>query len=125
MRTTVVLPAPLGPSRPRTVPSATVRLTPSSAVVSPKRLTRPSTTMASVMAGTVGPGGDRIRPLFAVGGTIVRIACRCRPRPAAELIADGSLRRRREPGPHQRGGHLRGVVGSAGLQDDEDLHLAD
>jgi len=41
MRTTVVLPAPLGPSSASTVPTGTVRSTPSSAVTSPYRLTRP------------------------------------------------------------------------------------
>ena len=42
MRTAVVLPAPLGPSRPRTVPAGPSRSTPSSARSSPKRLTSPS-----------------------------------------------------------------------------------
>ena len=45
MRTAVVLPAPFGPSRPNTVPMRTWRSTPASAVVSPKRLTRPSAAM--------------------------------------------------------------------------------
>ena len=35
MRTVVVLPAPLGPSRPSTVPSSTARSSPSSAFTSP------------------------------------------------------------------------------------------
>ena len=39
--TAVVLPAPFGPSRPRTVPAATVRSRPSSAVTLPYRFTRP------------------------------------------------------------------------------------
>ena len=41
MRTAVVLPAPLGPSTPSTVPRRAARSTPSSACVSPKRLRRP------------------------------------------------------------------------------------
>src|SRR5690625_2923907 len=50
IRTMVVLPAPLGPSRPKTVPRSTVRSTPSTAVVSPKRLTRPSASIAGVFS---------------------------------------------------------------------------
>ena len=46
MRTVVVFPAPLGPSRPRTEPWPTVKLTPSTAVKSPKRLTRSMASMA-------------------------------------------------------------------------------
>jgi hypothetical protein len=53
--TVVVLPAPFGPSRPRTLPSATVRSTPASAVVAPKRFTSPSTTIASVMPARYAP----------------------------------------------------------------------
>ena len=40
IRSSVVLPAPLGPSSPRTSPGSMVRSSPSTAVVSPKRLTR-------------------------------------------------------------------------------------
>ncbi len=39
----VVLPAPFGPSRPKTIPSGTSRSTPASAVVDPNRLTTPPT----------------------------------------------------------------------------------
>ena len=46
IRTVVVLPAPLGPSMPSTVPSGTLRLTPSTASVSPKCLTRLSASIA-------------------------------------------------------------------------------
>src|SRR5207244_3791776 len=45
--TTVVLPAPLGPSTPTTLPVGTSRSTPFSATVSPKRLTRPFAWIAS------------------------------------------------------------------------------
>ena len=41
MRTVVVLPAPLGPRRPKTVPRGTSKLTSSTATKSPKVLTRP------------------------------------------------------------------------------------
>src|SRR5688500_12282427 len=47
MRTVVVLPAPLGPSRPSTVPAGTSRFTPSTATMSPNRLPRSSTKMAA------------------------------------------------------------------------------
>ena len=46
MRTTVVLPAPLGPSRPSTVPSGTSNETPFTASTSPKHFTRSSATIA-------------------------------------------------------------------------------
>src|SRR3569833_2974546 len=48
MRTAVVLPAPLGPSTPQTVPLGTLRSRPRSAWVSPKALHSPS-------ASTIGP----------------------------------------------------------------------
>src|SRR6202035_955041 len=50
-RTSVVLPAPLGPSSAKTVPSVTSRSTPERAVVAPKRLTRRSTRTAGVEEG--------------------------------------------------------------------------
>src|SRR5271167_35656 len=40
----VVLPAPLGPKKPNISPGATAKLMPSTAVASPKRLVRRSTT---------------------------------------------------------------------------------
>src|SRR3954471_19788271 len=46
MRTTVVLPAPLGPSRPRTRPSGTSNDTPFTASTVPKHFTSPSATIA-------------------------------------------------------------------------------
>jgi hypothetical protein len=49
IRTVVVLPDPLGPSSPSTVPVGTVRSMPSSALVAPNDLARPSAWMASVM----------------------------------------------------------------------------
>src|SRR3954454_13681080 len=46
MRISVVLPAPFGPSRPKTMPSGTSRSTPARAVVEPNRLTTPPTRTA-------------------------------------------------------------------------------
>src|SRR5262245_4318697 len=45
-RTVVVLPAPFGPSRPKTVAGGTSKSTPSSATTSPKRFSRPATAIA-------------------------------------------------------------------------------
>ena len=64
MRTVVVLPAPLGPRRPSTVPSGTTKDTPSTATVSPKCLTRPSASIAGrVMGVTLAAGTDSRRSL--------------------------------------------------------------
>src|SRR6188472_1879914 len=49
IRTAVVLPAPLGPRTPRTVPSRAARSTPSSAWVVPKRFVRPSASTMLVL----------------------------------------------------------------------------
>src|SRR5580765_1152123 len=46
MRMSVVLPAPFGPRRPKTMPSGTSRSTPARAVVDPNRLTTPATLTA-------------------------------------------------------------------------------
>ena len=45
IRTVVVFPAPLGPSSPNTSPGFTSKVSPSTAVRSPKRLARPTTSM--------------------------------------------------------------------------------
>ena len=50
MRTTVVLPAPFGPSSPQMLPGATTRSKPSTAWVSPKRLRSPSARIAAPIA---------------------------------------------------------------------------
>jgi hypothetical protein len=52
-RTAVVLPAPLGPRTASTVPVGAARSAPARALVSPKRLTRPSAWIASVMSAPV------------------------------------------------------------------------
>src|SRR5687767_10263384 len=57
IRIVVVLPAPLGPSTPYTVPLGTARSTPSTARTSPKALTRPSASIARA-------GSDGIWPLL-------------------------------------------------------------
>ena len=48
METAVVLPDPLGPSRPSTVPPATWKLTPSRAVTWPKAFLRLTASMTGV-----------------------------------------------------------------------------
>src|SRR5215213_7208651 len=53
MRTVVVLPAPLGPRTPSTVPGATASSTPSSARVGPKDFTSPLTRMAGASPASV------------------------------------------------------------------------
>src|ERR671921_160944 len=64
MRTVVVLPAPLGPSMPSTLPWGTTKLTPSTATLSPKRLTRSTASTAGLLFTVVpsrfdGCGVDR------------------------------------------------------------------
>src|SRR5260370_36447123 len=49
MRTAVVLPAPLGPRTPSTVPSSAERSRPARARVSPKRFSSPSARMAGLL----------------------------------------------------------------------------
>src|SRR4051812_29015840 len=66
-RTSVVLPAPFGPSSPKIAPSGTSRSTPASASVEPKLLVTPSTAMADVVKRQPYPGwGSRPRPTGAV-----------------------------------------------------------
>jgi hypothetical protein len=47
IRTAVVLPAPFGPSRPRTLPARAVKSTPHNARTGPYDFSSPSTTIAS------------------------------------------------------------------------------
>src|SRR5207253_2037528 len=65
IRTVVVLPAPLGPRRPSTVPGGTARSIPSRAGTSPNRLTRPEATMAACPGLGVSPKETVIRPVSA------------------------------------------------------------
>src|SRR4051812_19142471 len=72
MRTAVVLPAPLGPRRPSTVPAGTSRLTPSRALTSPKYFFSPSATTAGFSAmGAFSPCFDRYPKSPAPGGSKV------------------------------------------------------
>jgi hypothetical protein len=57
MRTVVVLPAPFGPSMEKTVPAGTEKLTPSTAVKSPKVLTRSTASIAGALTGDA-PGEE-------------------------------------------------------------------
>ena len=61
VRTVVVLPAPLGPRKPKTSPGAIVKETSSKAVRSPNRLVRWSTTSAA-------PSGEGSPALGSAGG---------------------------------------------------------
>src|SRR5271156_433500 len=65
IRTSVVLPAPLGPSSPKTSPRRTSKLTLSTAVKLPKRLVRSLVCIASD-SGSIGPrkGDFRGHPRF-------------------------------------------------------------
>src|SRR4029453_13794065 len=56
MRRVVVLPAPLGPRKPTTVPWSTSKLRSSTATTSPKRLVSPSMVMTA-MASSLPPAG--------------------------------------------------------------------
>src|SRR3954470_404641 len=72
MRTAVVLPAPLGPRRPSTVPAGTSRLTPSRALTSPKYFFSPSATTAGFSAmGAFSPCFDPYPKSPAPGGSKV------------------------------------------------------
>src|SRR5262249_24234999 len=63
MRTTVVLPAPLGPRSAKTVPRSTVKSIPSRTSRSPKDLRRPAVERAVVVCGVVGIDSDLCREL--------------------------------------------------------------
>src|SRR5215471_5384014 len=60
MRISVDLPAPFGPSRPKTSPCATSKLTPLTAVKSPKRLTMSRTSIA-FMTDSCASGQQDVR----------------------------------------------------------------
>src|SRR5580658_6339126 len=68
MRIVDVLPAPLGPRKPKDSPWAMVKSTPSTATNSPKRLVRPrASTMGSVGGGPPGSGRAATAPCGAPG----------------------------------------------------------
>src|SRR4051812_27273555 len=72
IRIRVVLPAPFGPSSPKTAPSGTSRSTPPNACVSPKRLATPSTRIAGPPRPSSGDSnrcaGDTMAPAICDGG---------------------------------------------------------
>src|SRR5512136_2544337 len=87
MEMVVVLPAPLGPSRPKTSPSWTEKLMPLTASWPPYFLTRFSTSRIAGMSLLLYPSGDTF------------------PRAAAKILVGGSLEHKiflRRRTPHQR-----------------------
>src|SRR5262245_4925369 len=71
IRMSVDLPAPFGPSRPKISPSSTPKLTPPTAVKSPKRLTIWRTSIAGISASAdgkrhVGRHAERECPVLVV-----------------------------------------------------------
>src|ERR1700691_939965 len=69
MRMSVLLPAPLGPSRPKISPSATEKLTPLTASKAPKRLTMFSTAMAATADDEGSP--TRLTSVVALAGEFI------------------------------------------------------
>jgi hypothetical protein len=67
--TAVVLPAPFGPSRPKTSPACTSKLTPSGATVSPYRLRSSCTSMTAMPSSVVAGGPGRIGRTASPGGS--------------------------------------------------------
>src|SRR5262245_40633906 len=86
-RISVVLPEPLGPSSPKTSPAGTARLTPSTAVTLPKRMTASRTVRAGVLLAMLVIGNV----LFF--GEPGRVSARSRA-----LIGSASLRALTRPG---------------------------
>src|SRR4051794_21155369 len=72
MRTAVVLPAPLGPRTPSTLPRRAARSTPSSAWVAPKRLRSPSASIAySMPAASDAPLAARAQIAHTPGSPVL------------------------------------------------------
>src|ERR1700722_10184296 len=100
MRTAVVLPAPLGPSSPKIVPSSTAKLTPSRARTSPPKVFfRSWASMALVMRGFLRGGARCGNPVGAETGE----------RPRLHLTCETLSLRGGGPGPDQ-GAVLAGVT---------------
>src|SRR5216683_7493738 len=57
----VVLPEPLGPTRPRISPAFKLKVSPSSARKPPKRFTRPSTASIGEVSGDIDPPAPQQR----------------------------------------------------------------
>src|ERR1035437_4740354 len=106
----VVLPAPLGPSSPKTSPGATAKETPPTASSSPKRTTRSSTSTAG--AGPEGLTARAPRPCAAGrgGGSCLRRARRSRESCAWRACASRRARARGGGG----GGGGGGGAGAGG-----------
>src|SRR4029453_17058453 len=66
MRRVVVLPAPLGPRKPTTVPWSTAKLRSSTAVTGPKRLVSPSMVMTAIVSSSA-PAGLLVEAGHVVG----------------------------------------------------------
>src|SRR5262249_15801272 len=107
MRTIVVFPAPLGPSRAKIVPSVTVRSTPSSATWSPKDLRTARALIAGadvlIVKGfslSAGCRGVHLRRAAPHGGL-------SSPSPALAAVPQGSPRTPPTPAarPSARAGH--------------------
>src|SRR5499427_1085588 len=110
MRTIVVLPAPLGPSRAKIAPSVTVRSTPSRATWSPKDLRTARALIASAevlivtgflaFSGAVGCRGVHRRRAAPHGGL-------SSPSPAQAAVPPGTPRMPPSPAapPSARAGH--------------------
>ena len=77
IRSSVVLPAPLGPSSPRTSPARSTRSTPSTAVVAPKRLTSPvartACTRRNIASGRCERRRGRVIRVIRLGRTALRV----------------------------------------------------
>ena len=82
IRTMVVLPAPLEPSRARTVPGGTLRSTPRSTVVSPKDRVRPVISMAGVVDMGPASSPDAASGSSPIPGPVDGLSARGRPGPA-------------------------------------------
>jgi hypothetical protein len=108
----VVLPAPLGPSRPRTVPRVTSRLTPARAFTSPNVLTRPRTVIAA--AGTSEEQRERKpAPTFKQPtGACVGAACGHGAYAWYESVRPRSHRPRLDPRGSRRRARARGAGGN-------------
>src|SRR4051794_3246442 len=103
-RTSVVLPAPLGPRRPNTVPSSIPTDTPARATVTPKRLTTPSarTAGASVVRAAIRMDAKGTRRSRDPGPAVGRAAAIGGPR-----ARGGGGGAAREGHPGQQGGPRR------------------
>ena len=66
IRIVVDFPAPLGPTKPVTVPGATVKVTPSRAIVRPNRLRSPSTSIVVSLMDALSTSATVSVPVSAI-----------------------------------------------------------